>query len=237
MQDIEENAPLMMDDAKSQKSNKSVKSVKSVKSNKGKVAAAKPQGRPKPIKDDFCSCCCCAFQVHDPTSREQKCCFCFPLKAGVFWLIILSFVFVIIQVVLLILMSKNKYLNGWYVFFELLALFPSFVAVAFFIYYLSDDTKASRSKVYTGFLLIALSVLLMGLISIIYITGIYDPDRVYIGYGEINDDGDETHYYSETKKEYVYEQIIIILGLGGFYAFNAQGAQTYANSFDPPATQ
>jgi len=118
-------------------------------------------------------------------------------------------------------MSKNKYFNGWYVFFELLALVPSFVAVAFFIYYLADDSKSSRTKVYTGFLLIALSILLMGIISIIYITGIYEPDRVYIGYGEINEEGEETHYSSETKKEYVYEQIIIILGLGGFYLFSS----------------
>jgi len=45
MTDMEENAPLMMDDVKSQKSNKSAKSVKSVKSNKPKPAA-KPKGRP-----------------------------------------------------------------------------------------------------------------------------------------------------------------------------------------------
>ena len=77
----------------------------------------------------------------------------------------------------------------------------------------------------------------MGLVSIIYITGIYEPDRVYIGYGEINEDGDETHYYSETKKEYVYEQIIIILGVGGFYLFSGQGAQVYANSYDPAVAE
>ena len=64
MTDMEENAPLMMDDAKSQKSNKSVKSVKSVKSaksNKGKAPVAKPKGRPDPIAADYCQCCCCGF--------------------------------------------------------------------------------------------------------------------------------------------------------------------------------
>jgi|TARA_B110000285_G_scaffold147010_1_gene164066 hypothetical protein len=57
----------------------------------------------------------------------------------------------------------------------------------------------------------------MGIVSIIYITGIYEPDMVFNGYGEINGDGEETHYSSETKKEYVYEQIITVLALGGFY--------------------
>ena len=67
-------------------------------------------------------------------------------------------------------------------------------------------------------MLIGLAILLMGLVSIIYITGVYEPDRVYNGYGEINEDSDESHYYSsETKKEFVYEQIITILGVGGFY--------------------
>ena len=54
-------------------------------------------------------------------------------------------------------------------------------------------------------MLIALSVLLMGLGSIIYITSAYPEDRVYIGYGEINEEGEETKYTSETKKEFVYE--------------------------------
>ena len=130
---MEENAPLMMDDAKSQKSNKSVKT------NKGK-AAAKPKARPTPTKEDYCSCCCCAFQVHDPTSREQRCWFCFPLKAGIFWLIIISFIFVFFELVLLILMSKNKYFSGWYITFEVLCLLPAFVSVAFFIFYLAEDT-------------------------------------------------------------------------------------------------
>ena len=91
--------------------------------------------------------------------------------------------FVVIEIVLLILMSKNKYYSGGYIFFEVLALSPAFVAVAFFIFYLANDTKDSRSKVYIGFLLIALAVLLMGLVSIIYITGVYEPDRVYTGTG------------------------------------------------------
>lgn len=129
--------------------------------------------------------------------------------------------FVVIELVLLVLMSKNKYYSGGYIFFEVLALLPAFVAVAFFIFYLANDTKDSRSKVYIGFLLIALAVLLMGLVSIIYITGVYDPDRVYIGTGSIDDNGDETNYTSETKKEYVYEQIIVVLSIGGFYLFSS----------------
>ena len=143
----------------------------------------------------------------------------------------------LIELVLLVLMSKNHYLSGWYVFFELLVLSPTFVAVAFFIYYLAEDTKASRTRVYQGFMLFALSFLLMGLVSIIYITGIYENDRVYIGYGEPDENSEDSHYYSETKKEYVYEQIIIILGVGGFYLFSGQGAQVYANSYDPAVAE
>ena len=82
-------------------------------------------------------------------------------------------------------------------------------------------------------MIIALSILLMGLVSIIYITSAYEEDRVFIGYGEIDENGDESHYYSETKKEYVYEQIIQILAVGGFYLMSGSMAQTYANSFEP----
>ena len=77
----------------------------------------------------------------------------------------------------------------------------------------------------------------MGLVSIIYITGIYENDRVYIGYGEPDENSEDSHSYSETKKEYVYEQIIIILGVGGFYLFSGQGAQVYANSYDPAVAE
>jgi hypothetical protein len=230
--DMEEGAPLM-DDVKSQKSNKSVKSVKSAKSQKKATAVVKPKGRPTPTTADYCECCCCAFQVHDPLSREQRCCFCFPLKAGLFWLVIITFLVVIFECVMLVLMSKNIYYSGWYVFFEFLALTPAFVAVAFCIYYLSDDTKESRSRLQQSFLLVGLAILLMGLVSIIYITGIYEPDRVYNGYGQSAEEGNEEyHYTSETKKEFVYEQIITVLALGGFFLLGSQSAQIYANSYD-----
>jgi len=70
----------------------------------------------------------------------MKGCFCFPLKATIFWLIILAFIFVVIELVILVLESKNKYFSGWYVFFEFLFLIPLFIGVAFFIYYLAEDT-------------------------------------------------------------------------------------------------
>jgi hypothetical protein len=143
MADMEE-APLMMEEkAASQAGSNKSKTSKASK----KAKAAAPSGPQKPTHEDFTKCCCCAFQTSDPSSRDQKCCFCFPLKAGIFALIVISFVFVIFEVIWLILMSKNKYYSGWYVFFELLALFPAFVSVAFFIYYLAEDTKASRNRV------------------------------------------------------------------------------------------
>jgi len=71
----------------------------------------------------------------------------------------------------------------------------------------------------------------MGLCSIIYITALYDWDVVYIGHGDITEDGEEVKYSQETKKEFVYEQIIMILAIGGFYLISAQSAQVYANSY------
>jgi hypothetical protein len=147
-----EEAPLMMEEMdKKSNASKGSKASKASKATAKAPAAEKPAGRPKATRDDFCSCCCCAFQVHDPTSREHKGCFCFPLKATIFWLIIVSFIFVVIELVLLVLLSKNKYYSGWYVFVEFLLLSPTFVGVAFFIYYLAEDTKASRDRVYQGF--------------------------------------------------------------------------------------
>merc|ERR1711865_1333439 len=198
-----EEAPLMMEDKPaSQAGSAKSKTSKASKASKAgaKPKAAAPAGPPKPTKDDYCACCCCSIQVSDPNSREQRCCFCFPLKAGIFALIVIAF-----NLVWIVLMSKNKYYSGWYVFFEFLLLFPTFVAVAFFIYYLAGDTKASRGRVTQGFGLFALSVLLMGLASIIYITSAYPEDKVFIGYGEISEEGEEMRYTSETKKEFVYE--------------------------------
>jgi len=71
----------------------------------------------------------------------------------------------------------------------------------------------------------------MGLCSIIYITALYDWDVVYIGHGDITEDGEEVKYSQETKKEFVYEQIIMILAIGGFYLISAQSAQVYATSY------
>ena len=134
-----EEAPLMMD-ADSNKSKASKSNKSKTPSKQPAAQEEKPQGRPKPKAEDYCQCCCCAFQVHDPNSRNLKGCFCFPLKATIFWFIILAFIFVVIELVMLVLESKNKYLSGWYVFFEFLFLTPTFVGVAFFIYYLAEDS-------------------------------------------------------------------------------------------------
>lgn len=48
----------------------------------------------------------------------------------------------------------------------------------------------------------------------------------------MTEEGEEIKYSSETKKEYVYEQIILILALGGFFGISAMNAQVYESTYD-----
>ena len=114
-------------------------------------------GRPEPIDEDSCSCCCCGCQCHDPTSRDERCCCCFPLKCGINVIILVTLAYVILEFVTVVMLYLNVYHEWYYPTIILILLAPAFVALAFMLNYWCGDSKAARSKMTTSCILLAAS--------------------------------------------------------------------------------
>jgi hypothetical protein len=129
-------------------------------------------GRPEPIDEDFCDCCC-KCQCHDPTSRNERCCCCMPLRCGVNWIILLTIAYVLLEFITIVMLYQNVYFEWYYPTILLLLLAPAFVALAFFLNYWCGDSKAARNKLGTGCILLAASAGAIAIWEIIYFSCIY----------------------------------------------------------------
>lgn len=145
-------------------------------------------GRPEPTDEDFCNCCCCNCQCHDPTSRKERCCCCFPLRCGINWIILLTFLYVTIVFITIVMLYLNVYHEWWYPTIILILFAPAIVGLAFMLNYWCGDSKAARAKMTTACILIAASAGAIAIWQIIYYTCIWQYDVVYVGYGEPNAD-------------------------------------------------
>jgi hypothetical protein len=114
-------------------------------------------GRPEPIDEDSCSCCCCGCQCHDPTSREERCCCCFPLRCGINFIILVTLAYVLLEFVTVVMLYLNVYHEWYYPTIILILLAPAFIALAFMLNYWCGDSKAARSKMTTSCILLACS--------------------------------------------------------------------------------
>ena len=203
-------------------------------------------GRPEPEDEDFCECCCGKCQCHDPTSRKERCCCCMPLRCGVNWIILLTIAYVLLEFITIVMLYQNVYFEWYYPTILLLLLAPAFVALAFFLNYWCGDSKAARSKLGTGCILLAASAGAIAIWEIIYFSCIYKYDVVYVGYGEPNadtaNDGEtpdyntsenrSSNYVQESMTEQIVEAVVTGIVVAGLYFFWMFSMNKYANTYD-----
>ena len=181
----------------------------------GGAASANTAERPEPIEADRCECCCCGCQVHDPTSRESRWCCCFPLKCGIFCVVMTILFLFVFYFVLLMFQFNNIYYDTSYCVICLFLLGALGVAAAFCITYLCKDSKANRANLTTACILVMSWAGALLLWNIIYFCAIYDQDDIYVGYGDNNVDekpdydyfsgSGDSNYSKETRTQYVIE--------------------------------
>jgi len=141
-------------------------------------------GRPFPDKEkDFVDCGCCDCQCHDPTSRDETCYCCCPLRCGVMTIGALTILLFLSRFLTIIFDFGNFYFDWWFNFINLLLIIPILVAIVFYIGFWFEDTKESRKKLWIGMILVISALTLLALWAIIYITCVYPYQYVYLGSG------------------------------------------------------
>ena len=113
-------------------------------------------------------------------SGQHRVCGCFDKKCAVITLTVVVIIHFLFELVQAILISENVYFDQEFPIIYLLLLLPMVLAIGFFIDFYIKDTPEKRKRVREGFLLAAISSLLIALWIIIYISCIYSYDKVYV---------------------------------------------------------
>ena len=83
---------------------------------------------------------------------------------------IATYVYILFQAAVALVMSRNKYYHDWYVQVLLLLSLPAYYAIYNFTAYILKDGLQTREKLGWSCLMIMLSEVLQGIFKIIYIT-------------------------------------------------------------------
>ena len=103
-------------------------------------------------------------------------------------------------------MFFNDYYDGWYVLVLFLLFLPLYWAFGYFFLYMMAEKKEEREKLQLGIVFAIITVVLVTIWSIIYISSFYKYGSVYHGVGDADD---QDNYKKETKKAYITNTIII----------------------------
>jgi len=97
----------------------------------------------------------------------------------------------------------NEYIHWWYVLVCLFLLCPLLVGASFVISWFTNDSRTTRTMMYTTQILALVSVLLICIWNCIYFVFIYKKDKFYAGMGDI-----PTNVYTQqSKKNWIFTML------------------------------
>jgi len=176
-------------------------------------------------------------QCHDPTSRDETCYCCCPLRCGVFAIGALTILLFLSRFVTCVFDFGNIYFDWWFNFVNLILLIPILVAIIFYVSFWLDDTKESRKKLWIGNLLVVGSILLLCLWAIIYVSAVYKYQYVYLGSGPEEEYQRQSKQYSnymdEEKGGYILAECFWLLIEGLLWGYFAYVCYNFEDSYYP----
>ena len=158
----------------------------------------------KKLADGAFMCCCCLCQCTDKRVKDLTCCCFFPIRCGV--LFIACFILLVTLLVFLEIFYQllNDDIHWWYVLIGVILAIFLIIASAFAITFLTNDTEASRSRLWTGCLFVIFGVSLIAIWSTIYFVFLYKKENVTSG-------NDGVGFLKVTRKQ----EVVFVL----FFAF------------------
>ena len=149
---------------------------------------------------------------------------------------IATYIYVLFQAAVALVMSRNKYYHDWYVQVLLLLSLPAYYAIYNFTAYILKDGLQTREKLGWSCLMIMLSEVLQGIFKIIYITYCYKYDVVFIGHGHPENSYQagrkpEGAYIVQSKRENIYGNIIVMIAVCFIYGIWMVYCDIFAASY------
>ena len=176
-------------------------------------------------------------QCHDPTSRDESCYCCCPLRAGIYTIGALTILLFCSRLFTIIFDFGNIYFDWWFNFVNMLLIIPILVAIVFYISFWLEDTKESREKLWIGMILVVGSVFVLALWAIIYVSAVYKYQYVYLGSGPEEEYQRQSKMYSnymdEEKGGYILAECFWFLIEGCLFGYFAYVCYKFEESYFP----
>jgi len=177
----------------------------------------------EPIRTE---CCCCFCGCSNELTEGVKCCFCFPIKAGV----VIIGIFIAIIVFAQFLTAYWQYMNAtvpwWKPTVTLVLLSPAVVSLCFFIGWYTKDCTRTRATLTAAVIQGITSYLLILVWQIIYFFAIEKKDFVGSGFGD-----DLSGYTYQSKKRFIYFQLAWAVLAVAFYILAITAVRAYVNCY------
>jgi hypothetical protein len=171
-------------------------------------------------------CCCCLCQCSNEVTERENCFFCLPIKAGVFIIGFLTVLIALAQFSEAYWGFLNVTLPWWYVAVNLFLFVPAVVSVCFWIGFYTKDCRRTRSTIFAATIQSLVSYTLIVVWHVIFYLAIYKRSEVAIGAGN-----DADHYKMQSKKSYVYGQLVTLAFALIFYSYAIITVNAYCNCY------
>jgi len=167
----------------------------------------------KAMKEKYATmCCCCVCVCEDDATKDEKCCFCFPIKCGVSGIAASIFLVGIIQFWEIFYQLLNDKIDWWYVAVGVALSIPLVIGWGMTVYWLAEDNDGTRVALQSAGILLIISVALVACWNAAYFALLYKSDEVAAG-------NDGIGYITTTSKQQVVFSLWIAAVVCAFFAY------------------
>lgn len=180
-------------------------------------------GDSNPYSDEICCCCIC--QCSTKKTEDLSCCGCFPIKCGLVTIGALTLTLTLVLLVEIFYMLLVEDIHWWYVLVALVLCVPLIIGTCFWIFFFSNDTDASRSRLYVAIMFTIITVILLAIWNTWYFLQFFKGEQVTYGTPEAG-------YYNQSKKQYIFFSLFIAAIIAALWAYFLCVAVTYKGAFE-----
>merc|ERR1711990_270919 len=136
-------------------------------------------------------CCCCVCVCEDEETKDQKCCFCLPIKCGVQIIAASIIIITLVQFIEIFYQLLNDEIEWWYVLVGVAVSIPIIIAFGLTIYFFAEDDDSTRVGMQSAGILVVISVALLAAWNACYFTLLYKSVKDWLEANPEKKEGDD----------------------------------------------
>lgn len=135
----------------------------------------------KKLEEGAFMCCCCLCECTNKDTKGLTCCCILPIKCGVYLIGAIILAITLMAFLDIFYQLLNDDIHWWYVFVGVLLSSLLIIASAFTVVFFTNDSPATRAKLWTACLFVIIGVSLLAVWCAMYFLFWYKKDSVITG--------------------------------------------------------